>query len=144
MATTGNLSRRMFLAGACGTIAVTLLAACGEPPSPAASGGTNAAPAATSGSRKAVIFWGRQQFLPESNDYLTESVKLASQKGGFDVTTPIDNRLVEPENALHGIADDDRLQHISERGNHRVLTERAVLILVDKDSVVRGRHDVRA
>ena len=33
--------------------------------------------------------WGRQQFLPESNDYLTESVKLAAQKGGFDVSVQL-------------------------------------------------------
>jgi len=44
-----------------------------------------AAPAATTGARKTVLFWGRQQFLPESNDYLTESVKMAAAKGGFDV-----------------------------------------------------------
>jgi multiple sugar transport system substrate-binding protein len=33
-----------------------------------------------------VLFWGREQFLPESNDYLSESVKLAGQKGNFDVS----------------------------------------------------------
>jgi multiple sugar transport system substrate-binding protein len=89
MATTRVVSRRMFLAGAGGTVAITLLAACGAPPAPAASGGTNAAPAATTGARKQVLFWGRQQFLPDSNDYLTESVKLAGQKGGFDVTVQL-------------------------------------------------------
>jgi len=35
------------------------------------------------------VFWGRQQFLPASNDYLTESVKLAGQKGGFDVSVQL-------------------------------------------------------
>ncbi len=90
MTTTASLSRRMFLAGAAGTVAVTLLAACGGPQTAATSGGgTGTAPAATSGARKQVVFWGRQQFLPESNDYLTESVKLAGQKGGFDVTVQL-------------------------------------------------------
>src|SRR3981081_4248298 len=89
MATKRILSRRMFLAAAGGTVAVTLLAACGGPQNTATSGGTSAAPAAASGARKQVIFWGRQQFLPDSNDYLTESVKLAGQKGGFDVTVQL-------------------------------------------------------
>jgi ABC-type glycerol-3-phosphate transport system substrate-binding protein len=89
MATT-RISRRMFLGVAGGTAAVTLLAACAGPPSaPATSGAPQAAPAATSGARKTVLFWGRQQFLPESNDYLTESVKLAGQKGGFDVSVQL-------------------------------------------------------
>jgi ABC-type glycerol-3-phosphate transport system substrate-binding protein len=80
----------MFLAGVGGTVAVTLLAACSGPPSPAPStGGTSAAPAANSGARKQLLFWGRQQFLPDSNDYLTESVKLAGQKGGFDVSVQL-------------------------------------------------------
>src|SRR5712675_1020281 len=61
MAIARLLSRRMFLAGA----------------------------AAASGARKSVLFWGRQQFLPDSNDYLTESVKLAGQKGGFDVSVQL-------------------------------------------------------
>ncbi len=84
-------TRRMFLAGAAGTAAITLLAACGGPPAaaPAAGGAATAAPAAASGARKQVLFWGRQQFLPDSNDYLTESVKLAGQKGGFDVSVQL-------------------------------------------------------
>jgi len=96
-------TRRMFLAGAAGTAAMTLLAACGgspaaAPPSggaatavPAAGGAApaTAAPAAANVARKIVLFWGRQQFLPESNDYLTESVKLAGQKGGFDVSVQL-------------------------------------------------------
>ena len=82
------LSRRMFLAVAGGTAAVTLLAACSGPAAPATSGAPPAAaPAATTGARKTVLFWGRQQFLPASNDYLTESVKLAGQKGGFETHT---------------------------------------------------------
>src|SRR3982074_2803377 len=86
VATPGILSRRTFLAGVGGTVAVSLLAACAGPQSPApAGGGATAAPAA-GGARKQVLFWGRQQFLPDSNDYLTESVKLAGQKGGFDVS----------------------------------------------------------
>jgi multiple sugar transport system substrate-binding protein len=90
MAPTARLSRRLFLAGACGTVAVTLLAACSGPPSPTSTGsGPTAAPVQASGQRKQVLFWGRQQFLPESNDYLTESVKLAGQKGGFDVSVQL-------------------------------------------------------
>ena len=71
-----------------GTVAVSLLTACGGPAAPAA-GGATAAPATGSGQRKTVVFWGRQQFLPGSNDYLTESVKLAGQKGGFDVSVQL-------------------------------------------------------
>src|SRR5919199_979012 len=82
------VSRRTFLTAVAGTVAVSLLTACGGPTAPAA-GGATAAPAAGSGQRKTVVFWGRQQFLPESNDYLTESVKLAGQKGGFDVSVQL-------------------------------------------------------
>jgi ABC-type glycerol-3-phosphate transport system substrate-binding protein len=88
VATPGILSRRMFLAGVGGAVAVTLLAACAGPQSPAPSGGGTTAPAG-GGARKQVLFWGRQQFLPDSNDYLTESVKLAGQKGGFDVSVQL-------------------------------------------------------
>jgi len=79
----------MFLAMGGGSAAVSLLAACGGLPAPAASGAPTAAPAVASGARKQVLFWGRQQFLPDSNDYLTESVKLAGQKGGFDVSVQL-------------------------------------------------------
>ncbi|HLZ32158.1 MAG TPA: ABC transporter substrate-binding protein [Chloroflexota bacterium] len=90
MADQRRLSRRNFLAVAGGTAAVTLLAACSGPSAPATSGAPPAAaPAATTGARKTVLFWGRQQFLPDSNDYLTESVKLAGQKGGFDVNVQL-------------------------------------------------------
>ncbi len=101
-----RLTRRGFLGGIAATAGAAILAACGgtsatEAPKPAtgATGGsTTVAPAATTGTsaqsapataaggkRKTVLFWGRQQFLPESNDYLTESVKMAGAKGGFDV-----------------------------------------------------------
>ncbi len=56
-------------------------------PAPATTGAamaTSAPAQAAGGKKKTVLFWGRQQFLPESNDYLTESVKLAGMKGGFD------------------------------------------------------------
>src|SRR4030088_2320911 len=96
MAPTAMLSRRMFLAGACGTVAVTLLAACGGPTNPPV-GGATAAPAAAGGARKQVLFWGRQQFLPDSNDYLTESVKLAGQKGGFDVSVQLFSNEEHPQ-----------------------------------------------
>jgi ABC-type glycerol-3-phosphate transport system substrate-binding protein len=76
------------LTAVAGTVAVSLLTACGGPAAPAA-GGATAAPATGSGQRKTVVFWGRQQFLPGSNDYLTESVKLAGQKGGFDVSVQL-------------------------------------------------------
>jgi ABC-type glycerol-3-phosphate transport system substrate-binding protein len=80
-------SRREFLVTATSSIGLALLAACSAP-SPSA--GPTSAPAAASGSgRKQVTFWGRQQFLPESNDYLTESVKLAGQKGSFDVSVQL-------------------------------------------------------
>src|ERR671932_1977051 len=82
------VSRRTFLTAVAGTVAVSLLTACGGPAAPAA-GGATAAPATGSGQRKTVVFWGRQQFLPGSNDYLTESVKLAGQKGGFDVSVQL-------------------------------------------------------
>jgi multiple sugar transport system substrate-binding protein len=103
-----RLSRRLFLGGVVAGAATVLLAACGgtatETPKPAAGGGTgaSAAPAASSaprassaaaasaapatgGQKKNLLFWGRQQFLPESNDYLTESVKMAGDKGNFNV-----------------------------------------------------------
>jgi multiple sugar transport system substrate-binding protein len=84
-----RLSRRAFLAIAASGAAISLAAACGAPSAPpAGSGAPTTTPAAT-GARKTVLFWGRQQFLPESNDYLTESVKLAAQKGGFDVNVQL-------------------------------------------------------
>src|SRR5438105_11229805 len=82
-------SRRTFLTAVAGMVAVSLLTACGGPMAPAAGGGATAPASASGGSRKQVTFWGRQQFLPESNDYLTESVKLAGQKGGFDVSVQL-------------------------------------------------------
>jgi ABC-type glycerol-3-phosphate transport system substrate-binding protein len=91
--TSGIVSRRKFLVGVGGVAAVSLLTACAGPqPAAPASGSAPAAttaPAAASGARKQLLFWGRQQFLPESNDYLTESVKLAGQKGNFDVSVQL-------------------------------------------------------
>jgi ABC-type glycerol-3-phosphate transport system substrate-binding protein len=85
-----RLSRRAFLIFAASGAAVTLVAACGAPSAPPAAGGApTTAPAAATGGRKTVLFWGRQQFLPESNEYLTESVKLAGQRGGFDVNVQL-------------------------------------------------------
>ena len=92
MANKRILSRRAFLATAGGTVGIALLAACSTPPpaSPSTPGAApTTAPAAAGGARKQVLFWGRQQFLPESNDYLTESVKLAAQRGGFDVSVQL-------------------------------------------------------
>src|SRR6266542_2575096 len=92
MANRSMLSRRAFLATMTTGFGIALLAACSAPPSPSTPGSAPAgaaaptsAPAAASGARKQVSFWGRQQFLPESNDYLTESVKLARQRGCFVV-----------------------------------------------------------
>jgi multiple sugar transport system substrate-binding protein len=85
------MSRRTFLAGAAGIVSITLLSACGGQQAPAANSGAapTTAPAASGGTRKQLLFWGREQFLPESNDYLTESVKLAGQKGNFDVSVQL-------------------------------------------------------
>lgn len=84
-------SRRSFLLGAAGVAGITLLDACSGPQTPAANPGAAAttAPAAGATTRKQLLFWGRQQFLPESNDYLTESVNLAGQKGNFDVSVQL-------------------------------------------------------
>jgi multiple sugar transport system substrate-binding protein len=85
------VSRRAFLVGAMGVVGTTLLSACSGPQAPAATSGgaPTAAPAAGGSTRKQLLFWGREQFLPESNDYLTESVKLAGQKGNFDVSVQL-------------------------------------------------------
>jgi ABC-type glycerol-3-phosphate transport system substrate-binding protein len=88
MDTPTRISRRGFLIVAASTAAVSLLVACGSPAPSPSGGAATAAPAAVGG-RKQLLFWGRQQFLPESNDYLTESVKLAAQKGGFDVNVQL-------------------------------------------------------
>ncbi len=99
-----HLSRRGFLGGVAASAGAAILAACGgssatDTPKPAAttagsaattgSSPTTAPAQASGGKKKSVLFWGRQQFLPESNDYLTESVQLAGQKGGFDVTVQL-------------------------------------------------------
>jgi multiple sugar transport system substrate-binding protein len=45
-----------------------------------------AAPAqSAAGTKKVVTFWGRTQFLPESNAWIAESVKMAAQENGFEV-----------------------------------------------------------
>lgn len=82
-----RLSRRLFLGGLTATATAAFLAACGSStntPAPASGAGASTAPAAA-GTKKDLIFWGREQFLPESNDYLRESVQMAAQKGGFNV-----------------------------------------------------------
>ncbi len=110
-----RLSRRGFLGGVAASAGAAILAACGggsatDTPKPAGGTSGTAAPAASTsgtaapaaattggsapttapaqasgGKKKDVLFWGRQQFLPESNDYLTESVKMAATKGNFNV-----------------------------------------------------------
>src|SRR5579864_9430706 len=91
MGTEVAVSRRSFLLGAAGVVGITLLSACSGPQAAAADSGAAAttAPAGGSTTRKQLLFWGREQFLPESNDYLTESVKLAGQKGNFDVSVQL-------------------------------------------------------
>jgi multiple sugar transport system substrate-binding protein len=103
-----HVSRRGFLGGIAASAAAAILAACGggsgatDTPKPAAAAATTAGSPATTGSspttapaqasggkKKSLLFWGRQQFLPESNDYLTQSVQLAGQKGNFDVTVQL-------------------------------------------------------
>ncbi len=84
-----RVSRRVFLGGLTAGAATALLAACGTsgegaPATPAAGGG---APTSAPGGarRKDLVFWGRQQFLQESNEWLTQSVRLAAERGGFNV-----------------------------------------------------------
>jgi multiple sugar transport system substrate-binding protein len=74
-----------FLA-ACGASATSTPASVGGGASaaPASSAAASTAPAA-GGKKKDLVFWGREQFLPESNDYLKESVNQAAQKGNFNV-----------------------------------------------------------
>lgn len=64
-------------------------AASARPSAAASSAPASAAAASTapaqSGAKKNLVFWGREQFLPESNDYLKESVQQAAQKGNFNV-----------------------------------------------------------
>ncbi len=43
------------------------------------------APAAQAGAGRVVTFWGRQQFLPESNAWFSESARMAAKEGGFEV-----------------------------------------------------------
>src|SRR5687767_6295868 len=106
--TTVRIPRRTFLLGLGVTASTALLSACtgtvqapGQKPAappaeskpaetkPAAGqpAGQPAAQAPAQGSttRKVVTFWGRTQFLPESNAWIAESVKMAAQESGFDV-----------------------------------------------------------
>src|SRR5688500_4612522 len=93
-----RFSRRAFVGGLTVTATAAFLAACGStsntPAAGGGGGGASAAPAASAaastapaaaGTKKDLIFWGREQFLPESNDYLRESVQMAAQKGNFNV-----------------------------------------------------------
>ncbi len=92
--TTVRIQRRAFLTGLGASMA--LLAACsGQSAAPAAKpdakpadakpADAQQAPASKAGSGKVVTFWGRTQFLPESNAWLVDSVKMAAQESGFDV-----------------------------------------------------------
>ncbi|MDP9372466.1 MAG: hypothetical protein M3Q65_08450, partial [Chloroflexota bacterium] len=55
----------------------------GAPPPAAGGGAPTSAPGGAR--RKDLVFWGRQQFLQESNEWLTQSVRLAAERGGFNV-----------------------------------------------------------
>ena len=78
MMTTVRMQRRTFLLGLGVSASAALLSACtgtvppaGQKPAEtkpgAAQPAAQQAPARTSGSGKVVTFWGRTQFLPESN-----------------------------------------------------------------------------
>ncbi|MGE3269213.1 MAG: ABC transporter substrate-binding protein [Chloroflexota bacterium] len=101
--TTVRMKRRAFLVGLGVSASAALLSACtgtvpapgqkpaeskpaaAQPAAPAAKPAAQQAPAKTSGSGKVVTFWGRTQFLPESNAWIEESVKMAAKEGGFEV-----------------------------------------------------------
>ena len=112
--TTVRIKRRAFLLGLGVSASAALLSACtgtvqapGQKPAaqpaeskpaetkpaeskPAAGQPAEAKPAAQapaqgSTTKKVVTFWGRTQFLPESNAWLTESVKMSAQESGFEV-----------------------------------------------------------
>src|SRR5436190_6873002 len=113
--TTLRIQRRAFLQYLGLTASAALLSACtgtvqapGQKPAapaetkpaeskPAAAGApaSDAKPAAqapaqsSTGTKKTVTFWGRTQFLPESNAWLTESVKMAAAESGFDVKVDV-------------------------------------------------------
>ena len=107
--TTVRIQRRAFLLGLGVTASAALLSACtgtvqapGQKPAappadskpaetkPAAGQPAGAQPAAQapaqgSTTKKVVTFWGRTQFLPESNAWIAESVRMAAAESGFDV-----------------------------------------------------------
>src|SRR5215207_5265163 len=108
--TSVRMQRRSFLLGLGLTASAALMSACtgtvqapGQKPAaappadtkpaetkPAAGQPADAKPAAQapaqgSGTKKVVTFWGRTQFLPESNAWIAESVKMAAAESGFDV-----------------------------------------------------------
>lgn len=92
-----RITRRIFLTSLGAGAVTALVAACGgQPAAPAAeskpaqpAAGQPTAPAKSVASqgapRKSITMWGRQQFLPESNAWLTESAKLAAKEGDFDI-----------------------------------------------------------
>ncbi|MCC6169271.1 MAG: sugar ABC transporter substrate-binding protein [Caldilineaceae bacterium] len=75
-----RLDRRSFLRLVGGVSAGMALAAC--VPAVAPQGGESGAPAAE---RAALVYWAPQHFIPEQNDFYTESLKLAAETNGFDV-----------------------------------------------------------
>src|SRR5690554_6510800 len=75
-----QLNRRTFLRLVGGVTAGMALAACA--PATVPEGGSGAAPAVE---RPSLIYWAPQHFIPEQNDYYTESLTLAAQANDFDV-----------------------------------------------------------
>jgi len=104
---TVRMQRRAFLLGLGLSASAALLSACTgtvqapgqKPAAPADSKPAESKPAAAqpagqpaaqtpaqgSGTKKVVTFWGRTQFLPESNAWIAESVRMAAAESGFDV-----------------------------------------------------------
>ena len=95
-----RFGRLIFLGGVAASGAAAFLAACGAAATPAPSGagggggggattpavaGTAAAAPGAAVKKKDMVFWGRQQFLQASNEWLSESVRLAAQQGGYNV-----------------------------------------------------------
>lgn len=105
-----QVRRRVFLGGVAGGAAALLLAACGGTATPTAGVVTGVGGAATTtgatavpavaGKKKDLLFWGRQQFLAESNEHLGESAKLAGQKGNFNVKVELFSNDEHPQKEI--------------------------------------------
>lgn len=91
--TRARTTRRIFLTGLGASAGLALLAACGGQPAPPAekkaepaeSKPAEKSAASQGAARKSIVMWGREQFLPESNKWFTESAMLAAKEGNFDI-----------------------------------------------------------